>query len=533
MRALLLSNVNMQPIAAFLKPWEVVCSEYNSILIDLTDHQSAAYSSDFTHVLCLIHGDAMMGDALYGEGAPEQCEAYLNALELFCSANPGKTVIANLFCFGVRRWLSFADPLHPLSLRSAELRLNERMIAIARSHLNLLLLDTDLLIRKHGEESSRSDAFWYLGRIPYSNLMFKSLATAIQQASAAYANRGKKVLVLDLDNTLWGGVVGEAGPSGIVLSEDGVGRCYRDFQRALKAIKRTGVLLAICSKNNREDLDEVFERNAMMILGPGDFACIRANWEPKPQNIVDIAETLNLNVDSLVFIDDNPVERDLVRTALPDVVVPDFPARVENLTTWFMQELVPAHFAKYRLTDEDANKSEQYRAHEVRRQLSRSLDLDSFLEDLKIECVIRVNPAEQIARIAQMTQKTNQFNLTTRRYEMPAITQILNSTDSAVLLLEYTDRFSSEGAVGLAILDFANTKIDTFLLSCRVIGRRVEDRLLSEVYNQFRMRGLSRIVAEFIPTRKNQQVSSFYDNHGFSLVSQAEDGSRIYERLLA
>ncbi len=309
--------------------------------------------------------------------------------------------------------------LHPLSLRAAEARLNERLIAIARANPNLLLVDIELLFRRYGEDTLLSDSFWYLGRIRYSNQMFRSMAAVIHQLADAYANRSRKVLVLDLDNTLWGGIVGEAGPLGITLSEDGEGRCYRDFQRALKAVQRTGVLLAICSKNNPGDLDEVFDRNSMMVLRREDFACIRANWESKPQNIVNIAETLNLGVDSFLFIDDNPVERELVRTAVPGIVVPEFPARIENLLAWFLREIVPAWLGKYTLTDEDQNKTSQYRVNEERQQLSRSLDLNAFLRDLQIECVLHVDPAEQINRIVQMTQKTNQFNLTTRRYEIP------------------------------------------------------------------------------------------------------------------
>jgi FkbH-like protein len=247
----------------------------------------------------------------------------------------------------------------------------------------------------------------------------------------------------------------------------------------------------------------------------------------------EIAETLNLNIDSFVFIDDSPVERELVRTALPDVVVPDFPVRVENLSSWFLRDIVPKWFAKYRITTEDLHKNDHYRANEIRQQLSRGLDLDAFLHDLQIQCVLEVNPVEQISRIAQMTQKTNQFNLTTRRYQIPDIQRFLESTDHTVILLEYKDRFGSEGAVGLAILDFEGCRIDTFLLSCRVIGRKVEDRILCEIYDQFKMRGLSKVSAEFIPTRKNQQVATFYDCHGFSLMSEDQAGRKLYERVIA
>jgi FkbH-like protein len=531
-RTLLLSNVNMRPLETFLKPWETTSGEFNSILLDLSNASSPASSADFSCILCINDSDSMLGDALYGEGTPEQCESFLDALDSFCARHPEKLVIANTFCFGTGRWLAFADLLHPLSLRSAEARLNERLIEIARANPSLLVVNSELLFRRYGEDSLLSDSVWYLGRIRYTNTMFRAMAKLIHQAADAYTNRSKKVLIVDLDNTLWGGILGETGPLGIALSEDGAGRCYRDFQRALKAIQRTGVLLAICSKNNPGDLEEVFNQNSMMILHREDFACIRANWEPKPRNILNIAEALNLGIESFLFIDDNPVERELVRATLPGMEVPEFPKRIENLPAWFLREIVPAWFGKYRLTSEDEDKTRQYRMNEERQQLSRALDLDTFLESLQIECVLHVDPREQINRIAQMTQKTNQFNLTTRRYQIPDIQRFLDSPDHAVVLLEYKDRFGSEGAVGLAILNYAESRIDSFLMSCRVIGRKIEDRILDMACDLFRARQCPAITAEFIPTSKNQQVATFYDSHGFTLLSEEQGGRKVYERII-
>ena len=533
MRTLLLSNINMQPLVAFLKPWDATCGEFNSMLLDLSNPASAAASSEFSRILCIYDSDTLMGDAFYGEGVPEQCDLFLATLELFCAAHRDKVVIANTFCFGTARWLTFADLLSPQSLSTTEARLNERLITIARSNPNLLLFDLGILIRRYGENALLADSFWYAGRIRFSNLMFRALAEKLHQVANAYASRSRKALILDLDNTLWGGIVGEAGPNGILLSEDGIGRCYRDFQRAVKALQRTGVLLAISSKNNAGDLDEVFDTNPMMVLRKDDFVCIRVNWEPKPDNILKISETLNLGVDSFVFLDDNPVEREMVRTALPDVAVPDFPAHAENLPAWLLRDVAPAWFGKYNITVEDLAKTSQYRKSEERQQLSRMLDLDTFLENLQIECVISIDPADQINRIAQMTQKTNQFNLTTRRYEIPQIQWFLDSPDHAVLLLDYKDRFGSEGSVGLAILDFRESRIDTFLMSCRVIGRRVEDLMLARVCELFRERRANRIIGEFIPTRKNQQVAKFFDVHDFSLLSKDADGRKLYERMIA
>jgi FkbH-like protein len=269
-----------------------------------------------------------------------------------------------------------------------------------------------------------------------------------------------------------------------------------------------------------------------MILRREDFASLRVNWQPKPENIVDIAKALDLGLDSLVFIDDNPVERALVAQTLPEVAVPDFPERSEDLPDWFQHDIVPRYFGKYIIGEEDKNKTAQYRANEIRHGLSAKLDLDAFLAELGIECSLHVNSADHVARAAQMTQKTNQFNLTTRRYQIPDIKRFVDSGDHAVILLEYKDRFGSEGAVGLAIVDLPAGRFDTFLMSCRVIGRKVEDRIIAKAAELLRARGVGKMTAEYIPTRKNGLVASFYDDHGFSLVSQAEDGHKLYERTL-
>ena len=532
MQAILLSNVNMEPLLRALRPWNSSAGAYNSMLADLSTGDSPAAHPNVTHVICLYDSDTLMGDAFYGGGPPEQCDALLQALDGFCTRHPDKVVVANLFAFSSNRWLSFADVLHPGSLRVREAELNGKLVAIAKTHPNLLLLDLDPLFRRHGEDALLSKTFWYAARIRYTARMFDLLAETIRRAIDAHAQRCKKVLILDLDDTLWGGIVGETGPLGMTLSEDGIGRCYRDFQRCIKAATRTGVLLAIASKNNEADVMEVFDRNNMMILRREDFSAVAINWRPKVEGIVEIAEQLNLGTDSFVFIDDNPAERDAVQRAIPDVTVPDFPSRAEELPTWFEQTIVPAYFGKYAISDEDAAKTEQYRANKARRQLAASFDLEKYLAELGIECSISVDDADRVIRAAQMTQKTSQFNLTTRRYEVTDLARFVRSHEHAVLTLDYRDRFGDEGAVALAIVDLTEGRIDTFLESCRVIGRRVEDRLLDKAIELCRSYGHRRIIGEYIPTRKNQMVAEFYDAHGFVPLSKNNDGRITYERAI-
>jgi FkbH-like protein len=532
MKAILLSNINMQPLVRALRQWDVSVGTYNSMLADLSTAESPACAADVTHVLCLYDSDTLMGEAFYGSAPAGQCEMFLQALDGFCARHTDKVVVANLLSFSSNRWLGFADVMHADSLRARQAELNTKLVAIAKLRPNLLLLDLDPLIRRHGEDALFSNAFWYTARIRYSARMFELLAETIRQAINAHAQHSKKVLILDLDDTLWGGIVGETGPLGVALSEEGKGLCYRNFQRCIKATTRTGVLLAIASKNNQADVIEVFDQNKMMVLRREDFAAMCINWSPKVQNIVDIANELNLGTDSFVFIDDNPVERDAVRTALPDVTVPDFPARAEELANWFTQKIVPEYFGKYAISDEDGAKTEQYRANKARQQLAASFDLDSYLAQLGIECSISVNNGDRLVRAAQMTQKTSQFNLTTRRYEVTDLARFVRSHEHAVLMLDYKDRFGDEGAVALAIVDLAEGRIDTFLESCRVIGRRVEDRLLDRAIELCRSHGHRRIIGEYVPTRKNRMVAQFYDSHGFEPMSRHDDGRITYQKAI-
>lgn len=532
MKFLLLSNVNMEPLVRHLKPWEVVCGPYNSMLANLSASDGLGSAADITHLLCLYDTDALLGDAFYGAGAPDQCEEFIGALDRFCARCPDKVVITHTFCLSSSRWLGLADMTHRNSLGALESRLNARLAAVAGARSNLLVFDLELLFRRHGEQALVSNTFWYAGRIRYTARMFELLADTLRQSLAAYAQAARKVLVLDLDNTLWGGIVGEVGPEGIALSEDGAGRCYRDFQRCLKALQSTGVLLAIVSKNNAQDVDEVFDENPMMILRREDFAAIYANWSAKVENIAEIAKSLDLDTDSFVFIDDNPAEREAIRKFMPEIAVPEFPNRVEDLPTWFQRDIAPAYFGKCAVTSEDSTKTQQYHARTARHQLAASFDLDGYLAELGIECKVQIDPTNAVVRAAQMTQKTNQFNLTARRYDVKDLARFVESNQHAVLMLDYRDRFGDEGSVALAIVELTEGKIDTFLTSCRVIGRKVEQRLLDKAFELCRERGLNTVVGEFIPTRKNQMVSNFYEDHGFTRVSSEPNGRIIYEKSL-
>lgn len=350
------------------------------------------------------------------------------------------------------------------------------------------------------------------------------------------AMRRKKCLVLDLDNTLWGGVLGEDGPDGILLGGDYPGKAFTYWQQALLQLARNGIVLAVCSKNNEADVNEAWEHNPHMVLKRHHFSALRINWSDKASNISSIAQELNIGLDSMVFIDDHPAERELVKQLLPQVEVPDFPTKPYQLMRFF-KSLVEKYFRIYTVTEEDKAKTEQYHANALRHaEQSRFADLESFLFSLDMQ--LDVIPADEhnIPRIAQMTQKTNQFNLTTRRYTDADVQQRMDQ-GWRIYCVSVSDRFGDNGITGAIMLkpvegDDDALAIDSLVMSCRVLGKKIEDAFVKTVLNLLRLDGYRRITAEYLPTAKNAQTIDFYDRLGMTCLSVDEDGAKHYQLAL-
>lgn len=351
-----------------------------------------------------------------------------------------------------------------------------------------------------------------------------------QQVERGLALKRKKCLVLDLDNTLWGGVLGEDGVDGIKLGGDYPGKAFSYWQRALVQLAHNGVILAVCSKNNESDVKEAWDCNPFMELKREHFSALRINWTDKVTNIRDIADELNIGLDSFVFIDDSPSERELVKQMLPQVTVPDFPEKPYQLMPFFKQ-LVERYFRIYAVTPEDRNKTQQYQANAMRKaQQARFADMDSYLRSLAME--IDIIPADDfnLPRIAQMTQKTNQFNLTTRRYTEAEVRQRLND-GWRVYCMSVRDRFGDSGVTGAIFLepiDWDTMGIDSLLLSCRVLGKGIEEAFMGSILNLLHDEGVQKVVADYIPTAKNGQTADFYDRMGMECISIADDSSKHY-----
>ncbi|MEY4134436.1 MAG: hypothetical protein RL386_786 [Bacteroidota bacterium] len=403
---------------------------------------------------------------------------------------------------------------------------------LAGGRPNLKYLDLEDFFRSAAGERINWKHF-FLSRMQLHPKLHAPFKKWLLNGISALLHQRKKVLVLDLDNTLWAGILGEDGPEGIKMAGDYPGNAFRWFQAQLCALKSKGILLAVCSKNNLGDVEEVWENHPDLLLKKEDFAACRINWEHKAHNIAAIAQELNVGLDSLVFLDDSPTERALVREMLPEVYVPEFPGQAYEIPTFF-SGLVNDCFLAYSLTKEDLEKTRQYLENARRDAFQQTVSYETFIQSLEIELTIsRVNKFS-LARVAQLTQKTNQFNLTTRRYSEPDI-EAMAQAGHQVFTLDVRDRFGEYGLTGVAICRPEGNngwQIDSFLLSCRILGKQIESAFLYEVLSFLKRNGASKVGAAYLPSPKNQQTATFFDTVGFTRISSGEGSSdqRIYIR---
>ena len=365
-------------------------------------------------------------------------------------------------------------------------------------------------------------------RMPLGADSFVHLAREYIRFLLPLCGRVCKALVIDLDNTIWGGIVGEDGLDGIKLGAEYPGNAYLEVQRAILDLHRRGIILAICSKNNPEDALEVFKRHDAMLLRLDHFAATRINWKSKAENIRELATELNIGIDALAFLDDNPLEREEVRMLLPEVHVIDLPAGPAHFAAALRSTPV---FERLTLSQEDRDRGTYYLAEQQRAQLqSGGVALDDYYRSLGMEVEIGAVTARTLARVAQLTQKTNQFNLTTRRYSEQEIAAKAADARWRVDALTASDRFGDYGLVGVAITsrDGEVCEIDSFLLSCRVIGRSVETALLSYIARAAAAGGMRTLRGWYLPTRKNAPSKDFYPKHGFKMINES-DGRMLFE----
>jgi FkbH-like protein len=410
--------------------------------------------------------------------------------------------------------------------------LNFSLMNVCQRFKGLFLIDFSSTIHRLGLKNAvdaklyiNADMVFGLDALPY---LVKSIHDIIQ----AISGRFKKCLILDLDNTIWGGIIGDDGPEGIQIGDLGIGKAFTNLQWWAKELKNRGIILAVCSKNTEATAREPFETHPDMVLRLNDIAVFVANWENKADNIRYIQSVLNISYDSMVFIDDNPFERGMVRQALPDVLIPELPEDPSEYVA-FLRELNLFETASY--TEEDRERTGQYQVEAKRAVLQQSFaNEDEFLESLKMESEVRPFDPFTIPRIAQLSQRSNQFNLRTIRYTEQEIAGLASSGDYLTLSFTLEDIYGSYGLICFVILhkqDAATLFIDSWIMSCRVLKRGMERFTLNKIIEAARSAGFHKITGEYIPTRKNGLVSDHYKRLGFYALGDNRWGLDIEARV--
>lgn len=392
---------------------------------------------------------------------------------------------------------------------------NLELFETVKSLNNANIIDIRSMIIQKGAQQLFDDRMYYLARSHWSKSGLDHLANLYLRYLMAFTGASKKCIVLDIDNTLWGGIIGDDGIENIKLSHEGEGKAFYDFQRELLKLYNRGILLAINSMNTKEIVLETMNNHPDMILKPEHFVCIKIDWRNKAQKMAEIAEEINLDFNSFVFLDDSDFERGIISREFPEIFVPTLPKDYADYPN-FIRSLNA--FDCLNITNDDFNRNKIYKANTERESLQKKvIDIEEFYYSLDMRVNIGIATSLQVPRIAQMTQKTNQFNLRTIRYTDVEIMEFINNPNFEVYYLSLSDKFGDNGIVGTAILRIEDKKafIDSFLFSCRALGRTAETALINFIINDFTGRGLEILEGEYIKTKKNLPCKDFYSDHFF------------------
>ena len=411
--------------------------------------------------------------------------------------------------------------------------LNRRLAAWAAEG-QVVLLDIARLAHSVGLERWDAPRHWHASKLSFAPEMTPVYADVVARTLAALRGRARKCLVLDLDNTLWGGVIGDDGVNGILLGQgSAAGEAFVAIQDIALELRRRGVVLAVCSKNEEAAALLPFREHPEMRLKEDHIAVFQANWTDKAANLRAIAETLNIGIDALVFLDDNPAEREQVRRELPMVAVPELP---DDPALYPRMLMAAGYFEAVAFTADDRERAAMYQANAARAAaVQASGDLDSYLASLDMVCTIRPVDAVSRPRVAQLINKSNQFNLTTRRYTEAQVEAAEADARRHISQVRLVDKFGDNGIICVLIADRMGERweIDTWLMSCRVLGRRVQEACLAHLAQAARDDGAGRLVGRYVPSPKNAMVRDHYEKLGFTRVAEHQDGSAEWELQLS
>lgn len=511
---------------------DLFVSPYDQIMQEVLDPSSSLNKGKYDAVfLCLDHRALPFQNAGFGDLKREQesiqeaidyIKVIRNAIRENCKAPVIFQTIpkTTTSVFGSFDSLAAGTPTRMIEEFNKALR-------VFTVENNDYILDTSTLAERIGTETWHNPKHWNMYKLPFDQNLVPLYVDYLARLIGCIKGNSRKCLVIDLDNTLWGGIIGDDGLEGILLGQgDPVGESFLEIQQTVCTYRDRGIILAVCSKNEDEAARLPFRKHPEMILKEEDISAFIANWNDKASNIIQIAKMLNIGLDSIVFFDDNPAERAQVSAALPMVAVPELPSDPAYYTRALMSA---GYFETISYSQEDKTRTDQYQSNIKRQELlSQMKDVDSYLKSLEMKIMLAPFDSVGLSRIAQLINKSNQYNLTTHRYSESEILDLMKDSSVFTLQVRLEDRFGDNGMISVIIcrlIDDVTWEIDTWLMSCRVIGRCVEQAVLNELVRVAEQAGIKTILGVFKPSGKNNLVINHYKKLGFSQKGNRENDS--------
>jgi len=508
----------------------VYVSGYNQYNEDILNTESELYRFKPDISFLILDTRSIIGDLFYSpysvsvtkrvDYVKKRSDELVNLINYFIKKSNSKMVITNLSIPTYSPY-GICETKAEYGLYDMVRDFNKKLAEGLQNESAAYIYDFNSFVTRYGENSIFDHRQFHLGDIKISLDYIPSFADELIRYIKSVLGLNRKCIVVDLDNTLWGGVVGEDGFEGIELSPNGKGSTFVEFQHLLLSLYQRGIILAVNSKNNPEEAMKVIREHPYMVLREENFACLKINWNDKVSNMREIAEELNIGLDSMTFFDDDPVNREYMKKALPNVLTVDLP----NDSALYAPTLTSMNdFDVLKITDEDRKRGDMYLQQRKRIDLEKNAtNLEDFLNQLNIKIKIKKVDKFTIPRIAQLTLKTNQFNLTTHRYQEEEITKFAQDRNMLVGSAQVEDKFGDNGITGAFIVrknDSTEWVVDTFLLSCRVMGRRVEEVMIGYILREAKKEGVNKVKAQYIPTQKNKPCEMFLPNYGFKQIGE-------------
>ena len=491
---------------------EVVLGDYDNIVQDSLKYQNVNSVLIFWELWNLIDGLQYKIETLSDDDFDAIIDKTRQEIDIVLNN------LSNVSLVVINKFSSLVFNYFSLNQNRTDILVNE-LNQYLDTKKNIKLIDTDKVIASVSIEKSVDLRYYYSSKTLYSIEFYKKYFEYIRPIFLTANGKTKKALIFDCDNTLWKGILGEDGFDKIKM--------HKEVQYLAVQLAKKGVIVGLCSKNNPQDVDDVLEKHPNMILRDESIVIKKVNWEDKATNLKTIAKELNIGLDSLVFVDDSNFEVNLIKEKLPIVEV--FQVPTKDYEYAIMMREIENLFYNPKETKEDLEKVKMYKAQVARVEEEQSIgNIEDYLKSLELQITTYADDLNHVPRISQMTQKTNQFNLTTKRYTETNIQNFIEDKNKTVLAISVSDKFGDNGIVGLVILQYQKDLafIDTLLMSCRVLGRNIEYRFMDIIIDILKSKGITKIESNYLKTLKNEQVSDLYDRYGFEIVEKIDKKTR-------